>query len=434
MATPIHTLSACWRTLHAAARGAPAGDPIRPLYLRLAAALSPHVAEAGGELPSARRLAGELGLNRATVTAAYRELSRQGLLVLRPGRPRRGGYGQPAPVPSGDSEPVPSTWRATPRTASCCPADAPSSGWGWVAPRGMPWPSTATPWGSVRCASGCAASASGLRHRRRPGAGDPDRRGAERPRPAVPDAPAAGRRGPRGGPFLPWAAAVARRCTALGRSACRWVSTGWTSSAPVRGGRASPPTPGHPHAHPAEPERAGPGRRGAGCRSGGPAGGGMRGGRGVLRPGPGVRWAHPGPPGRPRRPGGRGRVVLQGAVSRACGSAGSPALRISWRRWRASSRGPTWPAAPFSRPLPGRCVRAGIFASQCQRLRGCSPPSGGSGSWTRWSRVAGGAAMELAAGRLLPAGAAAARGRARAWWPSGRRPWGRGCCPARRCR
>ena len=90
-------------TLHAAARGALAGDPVRPLYLRLAEALSPHVAEAGGELPSARRLAGELGLNRATVTAAYRELSRQGLLVLRPGRPRRGGYGQPAPARAASS-------------------------------------------------------------------------------------------------------------------------------------------------------------------------------------------------------------------------------------------------------------------------------------------------------------------------------------------
>ncbi|HNX49286.1 MAG TPA: PLP-dependent aminotransferase family protein [Thermoanaerobaculaceae bacterium] len=84
--------------LHAAARSALSGDPVRPLYLRLAQALSPHVSQAGGELPSARCLAGELGLNRATVTAAYRELSRQGLLVLRPGRPRRGGYGQPTPV------------------------------------------------------------------------------------------------------------------------------------------------------------------------------------------------------------------------------------------------------------------------------------------------------------------------------------------------
>lgn len=81
--------------LHAAARHAVTGDASRPLYLRLAEALTPHVASAGGELPSARRLAGELGVNRATVTAAYRELSRQGLLVLRPGRPRRGAYGQP---------------------------------------------------------------------------------------------------------------------------------------------------------------------------------------------------------------------------------------------------------------------------------------------------------------------------------------------------
>ncbi|HPW55269.1 MAG TPA: PLP-dependent aminotransferase family protein [Thermoanaerobaculaceae bacterium] len=85
--------------LHATARHAITGDASRPLYLRLAEALTPHVASVGGNLPSARRLAGALGVNRATVTAAYRELSRQGLLVLRPGRPRRGAYGQPASQP-----------------------------------------------------------------------------------------------------------------------------------------------------------------------------------------------------------------------------------------------------------------------------------------------------------------------------------------------
>lgn len=82
--------------LLAAAHHALEGDAARPLYLRLAEALSPHIGPAAPGLPSARRLAAELGVNRATVTAAYRELSRQGLLVLRRGRPRRGGYGQPA--------------------------------------------------------------------------------------------------------------------------------------------------------------------------------------------------------------------------------------------------------------------------------------------------------------------------------------------------
>ncbi|HPC84624.1 MAG TPA: PLP-dependent aminotransferase family protein [Thermoanaerobaculaceae bacterium] len=93
--------------LHAAAQSAVTADGSRPLYLRLAEALSPHVASAGGELPSARRLASQLGINRATVTAAYRELARQGLLVLRPGRPKRGSYGQPAPPrPEAHSGPI----------------------------------------------------------------------------------------------------------------------------------------------------------------------------------------------------------------------------------------------------------------------------------------------------------------------------------------
>ncbi len=61
----------------------------RPLYLRLAERLAASVAAGEGELPPARALAAGLGLNRATVTAAYRELARQGLVVLRPGRPGR---------------------------------------------------------------------------------------------------------------------------------------------------------------------------------------------------------------------------------------------------------------------------------------------------------------------------------------------------------
>jgi len=69
------------------ARHAVAAEASLPLYRRLADALAPVLTEeVGAEFPSARALAAELGLNRATVTAAYRELARRGLLVLRPGR------------------------------------------------------------------------------------------------------------------------------------------------------------------------------------------------------------------------------------------------------------------------------------------------------------------------------------------------------------
>jgi 2-aminoadipate transaminase len=77
--------------LEDAALAATHGDPGRPLYWRLAEALAPALSgEESPEPPSARALAQALGVNRATVTAAYRELARRGLLVLRPGRPRRG--------------------------------------------------------------------------------------------------------------------------------------------------------------------------------------------------------------------------------------------------------------------------------------------------------------------------------------------------------
>jgi DNA-binding transcriptional MocR family regulator len=76
------------------ARRAVADSTQHPLYLRLAEALAPALAEEGERaLPSARALAVEIGLNRATVTAAYRELARRGLLALRRGRPGR----RPAP-------------------------------------------------------------------------------------------------------------------------------------------------------------------------------------------------------------------------------------------------------------------------------------------------------------------------------------------------
>jgi DNA-binding transcriptional MocR family regulator len=63
----------------------------RPLYLRLAENLTAALTrDEAPELPSARALAAECGLNRATVTAAYRELARRGLVVLRAGRRGRG--------------------------------------------------------------------------------------------------------------------------------------------------------------------------------------------------------------------------------------------------------------------------------------------------------------------------------------------------------
>jgi DNA-binding transcriptional MocR family regulator len=78
----------------------------RPIYLRLAEALGSQLAADGSvRLPSARGLAAEVGLNRATVTAAYRELARRGLLVLRPGRPGRGVPPPPVGVRADEQEP-----------------------------------------------------------------------------------------------------------------------------------------------------------------------------------------------------------------------------------------------------------------------------------------------------------------------------------------
>ena len=82
-----------------AARNAVADPSPLPLYRRLAEALSAQLTQAAPPvLPPARRLAARVGLNRATVTAAYRELARQGLTELRPGRPRgqdRGALPEP---------------------------------------------------------------------------------------------------------------------------------------------------------------------------------------------------------------------------------------------------------------------------------------------------------------------------------------------------
>lgn len=93
-----------------AARNAVADPSPLPLYRRLAEALSAQLTVAAPPvLPPARRLAARVGLNRATVTAAYRELARQGLTELRPGRPRgqeRGPVPEPDPsVPAMEPPP-----------------------------------------------------------------------------------------------------------------------------------------------------------------------------------------------------------------------------------------------------------------------------------------------------------------------------------------
>jgi 2-aminoadipate transaminase len=78
-------------TVLLAARRAARSASTQPLYLRLAEALASCVEADGSEtLPSAR----------ATVTAAYRELARRGLVVMRPGRPRRSPWRREADVSS----------------------------------------------------------------------------------------------------------------------------------------------------------------------------------------------------------------------------------------------------------------------------------------------------------------------------------------------
>lgn len=72
------------------ARHAAAEVSSRPLYLRLAEQLERRLLSEGATaLPSARRLAVASGINRATVTAAYRELARRRLIELKVGRPSR---------------------------------------------------------------------------------------------------------------------------------------------------------------------------------------------------------------------------------------------------------------------------------------------------------------------------------------------------------
>ncbi|MFI5165452.1 MAG: PLP-dependent aminotransferase family protein [Thermoanaerobaculales bacterium] len=88
-----------------AARCASRATSPRPLYLRMAEALAACLEGEGNEvLPPARELARQLAVNRATATAAYRELARRGLVVLRPGRPYRQPRPHEASVPMGGAE------------------------------------------------------------------------------------------------------------------------------------------------------------------------------------------------------------------------------------------------------------------------------------------------------------------------------------------
>lgn len=96
------------QALLARARHAVASETTGPLYRRLAEALAPALTEGGTEqFPSARALAAEIGLNRATVTAAYRELARRGLLVLGPGRKQGRRPAGPSAGGRDSSEPLP---------------------------------------------------------------------------------------------------------------------------------------------------------------------------------------------------------------------------------------------------------------------------------------------------------------------------------------
>lgn len=76
----------------------------RPLYVRLAEQLERQLLVTGAAaLPSARSLAAASGINRATVTAAYRELARRRLIELKVGRPGR--QQRRALIPETASEP-----------------------------------------------------------------------------------------------------------------------------------------------------------------------------------------------------------------------------------------------------------------------------------------------------------------------------------------
>ena len=87
------------------ARSAVREEGSEPAYQRLASALARVAMEGTARLPSARALAAASGLSRATVTEAYRELARRGVLVLRRGRPRRGHLDSSPLLPIDESEP-----------------------------------------------------------------------------------------------------------------------------------------------------------------------------------------------------------------------------------------------------------------------------------------------------------------------------------------
>jgi GntR family transcriptional regulator len=65
-------------------------DSPRPLEEQIVQALQQAVAQGavapGGELPSVRQLAGDLGVHWNTVARAYRRLAEDGLLIVRRGR------------------------------------------------------------------------------------------------------------------------------------------------------------------------------------------------------------------------------------------------------------------------------------------------------------------------------------------------------------
>lgn len=60
----------------------------RQIYEALKDQILSHVYEAGGQLPSSRNLANELGVSRTTVTVAYEQLAGEGFVEQRQGAAR----------------------------------------------------------------------------------------------------------------------------------------------------------------------------------------------------------------------------------------------------------------------------------------------------------------------------------------------------------
>ncbi|RVO85588.1 GntR family transcriptional regulator, partial [Sinorhizobium meliloti] len=66
-------------------KGSRKSGATRRIYLSLRDQITSGVYDAGERLPSSRALAGELGVSRTTVTAAYDQLISEGYITVRQG-------------------------------------------------------------------------------------------------------------------------------------------------------------------------------------------------------------------------------------------------------------------------------------------------------------------------------------------------------------